>query len=541
MDIDKTDFVNALAESGSTITIGVTPSKCFFVLLQSDKHLPDVHLKSGDAIAYVDPATSVTIGDSATYQGREFTLISKVKVKYIGDNPIYRLLGFQLSSRLPPSLLIASTYSYEEISSEDVSASFFLPSVYSYEEISSENVSAGFFLPASYTISSELFSLAIFSSYSYEEISSESVSASFFLPSVYSYEEISSENVSAGFFLPASYTISSELFSLSIFSTYSYEEISSENVSASFFLPSVYSYEEISSENVSAGFFLPASYTISSELFSLSIFSSYSYEEISSENVSASFFLPSVYSYEEISSENVSAGFFLPASYTISSELFSLSIFSSYSYEEISSEDVSASFFLPSVYSYEEISSENISASFFLPASYTISSELFSLSIFSAYSYEEISSELISASFFLPSVYSYEEISSELISASFTLYTSYSILHYPTVSFDSVPLVNPQMQDMYYRVLTGDVTLLSGKQSVQSSSEIALTVKFICSTFNHADVTNLRAKIGTNATLVIGSDSFSCYINAKAFVERQTRENNATKYEYEVEFIEHTA
>jgi len=97
------------------------------------------------------------------------------------------------------------------------------------------------------------------------------------------------------------------------------------------------------------------------------------------------------------------------------------------------------------------------------------------------------------------------------------------------------------MQDMYYRVLTGDVTLLSGKQSVQSSTEIALTVKFICSTFTHADITNLRAKIGTNATLVIGSDSFSCYINAKAFIERQTRENNVIKYEYEVEFIEHTA
>ena len=408
MNIDKTDFVNALAESGSTITIGVTPAKCFFVLLQSDKDLPDVHLKSGDAIAYVDPATTGTIGDSVTYQGRDFTLMSQVKVKYIGDNQIYRLLGFQLSSRLPPYLLIASIYSYEEISTENVYASFFLPSVYSYEEISSENVYAAFFLPASYTIASELFALSIFSSYSYEEISSVNVSASFFLPSVYSYEEISSENVSAGFFLPASYTISSELFSLSIFSSYSYEEISSENVSAAFFLPSVYSYEEISSENVSAAFFLP---------------SVYSYEEISSENVSASFFLPSVYSYLPIGA--------------------------------IVDEDGEP--------------------------------------------------------------------------------------HYPTVTFDAVPLVNPQMQDMYYRVLTGDVALLSGKQSVQSSTEIALTVKFICSTFTHADVINLRAKIGTKATLDIDGDTFSCYINAKAFIERRSWEKGTPKYEYEVEFIEHTA
>ena len=526
MIIDKTDFVNALAEFGSEILVNGSPTKGFFVLLQSDKDLPDVHLQSGDAIAYVDPATVLAIGDSLTHKGRSFTLVSKVKVKYVGDNPIYRLLGLELSSRLPPSLLIASAYSYEEISteevsisfflpsvysyeeisSEEVSSSFFLPSVYSYEEISSENISASFFLPASYTISSELFSLSIFSSYSYEEISSEDVSASFFLPSVYSYEEISSENISASFFLPASYTISSELFSLSIFSSYSYEEISSEDVSASFFLPSVYSYEEISSENISASFFLPASYTISSELFSLSIFSSYSYEEISSEDVSASFFLPSVYSYEEISSENISASFFLPASYTISSELFALSIFSSYSYEEISSEDVSAGFFLPSVYSYEEISSENISAAFFLP---------------SVYSYEEISSVCISAAFFLPA--------------------SYSIAHLQTVSFDSVPLVNPQMQDMYYRVLANATTLKSGKQSVQSSPEVALTVKFICSTFNHTDITNLRAKIGSKATLVIGSDSISCYINANAFVERQLRENNLDKYEYEVEFIEHSS
>ena len=435
MIIDKTDFVNALAEFGSEILVNGSPTKGFFVLLQSDKDLPDVHLQSGDAIAYVDPATVLAIGDSLTHQGRPFTLVSKVKVKYVGDNPIYRLLGLELSSRLPPYLLIASAYSYEEISTEEVSVSFFLPSVYSYEEISSEDVSA-----------------------------------SFFLPSVYSYEEISSEDVSASFFLPASYTISSELFSLSIFSSYSYEEISSEEVSMSFFLPSVYSYEEISSENVSA-----------------------------------SFFLPSVYSYEEISSEDVSASFFLPASYTISSKLFSLSIFSSYSYEEISSEDVSAGFFLPSVYSYEEISSENISASFFLP---------------SVYSYEEISSVCISAAFFLPSIY--------------------SIAHLQTISFDSVPLVNPQMQDMYYRVLANATTLKSGKQSVQSSSEVALTVKFVCSTFNHADITNLRAKIGSKATLVIGSDSISCYINAKAFVERQLRENNLDKYEYEVEFIEHT-
>ena len=428
MNIDKTDFVNALAESGSTITIGVTPAKCFFVLLQSDKNLPDVHLKSGDAIAYVDPATSVSIGDSVTYQGRDFTLTSKLKVKYIGDNPIYRLLGFQLSSRLPPVLLIPSSYSYEDISSEDELASFFLPSVYSYEEISSEDVSA------------------------------------------------------------------------------------------SFFLPSVYSYEEISSENISASFFLPASYTISSELFALSIFSSYSYEEISSEDVSASFFLPSVYSYEEISSENISASFFLPASYTISSELFALSIFSAYSYEQISSELVSASFFLPSVYSYEEISSELISASFFLP---------------SVYSYEEISSELVSASFFLPSVYSYLPIGA--------IIDEDGELHYPTVTFDAVSLINPQMQDMYYRVLTGDVTLLSGKQSVQSSPEIALTVKFICTTFNHADITNLRAKIGSKASLVIDGDSFTCYINAKAFIERRSWEKGTPKYEYEVEFIEHTA
>ena len=380
MIIDKTDFVNALAEFGSEILVNGSPTKGFFVLLQSDKDLPDVHLQSGDAIAYVDPATVLAIGDSLTHKGRAFTLVSKVKVKYVGDNPIYRLLGLELSSRLPPYLLIASAYSYEEISTEEVSVSFFLPSVYSYEEISSEDVSA------------------------------------------------------------------------------------------SFFLPSVYSYEEISSEDVSA-----------------------------------SFFLPSVYSYGEISSEDVSASFFLPASYTISSELFSLSIFSSYSYEEISSEDVSAGFFLPSVYSYEEISSENISASFFLP---------------SVYSYEEISSVCISAAFFLPSIY--------------------SIAHLQTVSFDSVPLVNPQMQDMYYRVLANATTLKSGKQSVQSSSEVALTVKFICSTFNHTDITNLRAKIGTEATLVIGSDSITCYINAKAFVERQLRENNLDKYEYEVEFIEHT-
>ena len=105
-----------------------------------------------------------------------------------------------------------------------------------------------------------------------------------------------------------------------------------------------------------------------------------------------------------------------------------------------------------------------------------------------------------------------------------------------TITFDSIELKNPQIFDKTWGAIANQTTLLSGKRSVQGSSEIALAVSFKCSTETYSDVSNLRAKIGSAHSLVIDSDTYTnCYI--ASFTEREWFPD---KWEYEVSFVRDT-
>ena len=105
------------------------------------------------------------------------------------------------------------------------------------------------------------------------------------------------------------------------------------------------------------------------------------------------------------------------------------------------------------------------------------------------------------------------------------------------VTFDSVTLTNPEPYEFDWDVRTNETVLLSGKRKIQSTSEIGLHIGFVCHTDTLSDVTNLRAKIGTKASLVTGSDTYTnCYIS----LFKQT-ELLPGVYEYTVEFRRETA
>lgn len=55
---------------------------------------------------------------------------------------------------------------------------------------------------------------------------------------------------------------------------------------------------------------------------------------------------------------------------------------------------------------------------------------------------------------------------------------------------------------------------MTGKSSVQSSTELGYHVTYSCFTVTYSNVTDLRAKIGTKYTLVDDYGSRSAYISA---------------------------
>jgi hypothetical protein len=104
------------------------------------------------------------------------------------------------------------------------------------------------------------------------------------------------------------------------------------------------------------------------------------------------------------------------------------------------------------------------------------------------------------------------------------------------VSFDSVTLTNPEPYTFDFQVQTADTILLSGKHSIQTTSEVGFSVTFVCHTLTYADVTNLRAKIGSSGTLVTDDGTYTnCYISS--FTQKQ---DPAGLYEYTVGFRRHT-
>ena len=105
------------------------------------------------------------------------------------------------------------------------------------------------------------------------------------------------------------------------------------------------------------------------------------------------------------------------------------------------------------------------------------------------------------------------------------------------VTFDGVELKNPVPFDLDHNPVTKSVLLLSGKNSVQTSTETVLSVTFKCNTEDHADIVNLRAKIGLKKTLSInGTDYTKCVITGKF----REKEWYMGKWDYEVDFIQDT-
>lgn len=105
-----------------------------------------------------------------------------------------------------------------------------------------------------------------------------------------------------------------------------------------------------------------------------------------------------------------------------------------------------------------------------------------------------------------------------------------------TITFDSVTLQNPEPFDIDRQVIVNDTVLLSGKHSLQASSETAILCKIKCHTETASHVSDLRAKIGTEGSLVVDSDTYTkCRITSWSETEWAK-----DKYEYAVGFSQDT-
>ena len=104
------------------------------------------------------------------------------------------------------------------------------------------------------------------------------------------------------------------------------------------------------------------------------------------------------------------------------------------------------------------------------------------------------------------------------------------------VTFDSITLQKPSPYRPDYDVKATETVLLSGKRSVQSTTEVGYKISFSCQTGTYSNVTDLSAKIGLEKTLVddFGSHTKS-YISAFTVVEILP-----DVWEYEVSFVQQT-
>lgn len=104
------------------------------------------------------------------------------------------------------------------------------------------------------------------------------------------------------------------------------------------------------------------------------------------------------------------------------------------------------------------------------------------------------------------------------------------------VTFDSVTLVNPEPFDRNINPIANQTILLSGKRSVQMTTETALSIIFKCSTETYSNITDLEAKIGLQKTLAINGTNFTkCVISSF-----RKKEWIPGKWTYEVAFIQDT-
>jgi len=105
-----------------------------------------------------------------------------------------------------------------------------------------------------------------------------------------------------------------------------------------------------------------------------------------------------------------------------------------------------------------------------------------------------------------------------------------------SVVYSTITLTDPSPFDIEWPVIINDVLLISGKHSVQSSTETALRVTFKCQTANMSEITGLKGLIGAAYTLAIDGTSYTkCYISNFSFVEVMPG-----LYSYTVSFIQDT-
>lgn len=106
-----------------------------------------------------------------------------------------------------------------------------------------------------------------------------------------------------------------------------------------------------------------------------------------------------------------------------------------------------------------------------------------------------------------------------------------------SVSFGGQELGNASVWEDDAGIICNATRLLSGKIYIQASAETSFTPSFSCLTEDASEITALRGKIGTGATLTINDDSYSnCYI--KTF---KSKEFAPGKYQYSISFVRHTA
>ncbi|MDP2217407.1 MAG: hypothetical protein Q8J68_08985 [Methanolobus sp.] len=108
------------------------------------------------------------------------------------------------------------------------------------------------------------------------------------------------------------------------------------------------------------------------------------------------------------------------------------------------------------------------------------------------------------------------------------------------VSFDSVALSVIKEAEITVDAPFKQTTLLSGKVYVQASPEQMFARTFECYTEDFTEISDLLGKLGSSATLVIDSESFTtCFIAPPIRYKELIK--GSGKYAYNINFVRHTA
>lgn len=76
-----------------------------------------------------------------------------------------------------------------------------------------------------------------------------------------------------------------------------------------------------------------------------------------------------------------------------------------------------------------------------------------------------------------------------------------------SVTFDGLTLVKPRVMSREYPTRANEAITVSGKSSMQGSTNYGFRVTIRCTTETHSDVDAVLAKIGVKGTLTLGSET----------------------------------